>query len=151
MYPNWLSSGSITAWREAERFYAEDFDFLFDNTSLCCLCVCILLPYSFSFHITAMLYWIWLRVVYCSSARFYSILHLVYVRVKYIEQFLTWVLNSSCVFTHFRAFRVHDMMHKVILSRLEELSFGLVPMTNYSNYERTARRLSIQKNVNTHL
>ena len=43
------------------------------------------------------------------------------------------------------------MMHEVILSRLEELSFGLVPMTNYSNYERTARCLSIQKKVNTHL
>ena len=64
MYPNLLSSGSITTWRVAERFYAKDFGFLFDNTSLCCLCVCILLPYSFSFHITAVLYCIWLRVVY---------------------------------------------------------------------------------------
>ena len=32
--------------------------------------------------------------------------------------------------------RVHDMMHELILSRSKELSFGLVSMTNYSNYER---------------
>ncbi|KAM3696075.1 hypothetical protein ACJW31_06G010800 [Castanea mollissima] len=47
--------------------------------------------------------------------------------------------------------RVHDMMHEVILSRSEELSFDLVTMPNYSNFERTSRRLSIQKNVNTRL
>ena len=33
----------------AERFYAEGFGFLFDNTSLCCLCVCISLPLSLLF------------------------------------------------------------------------------------------------------
>ncbi|XP_065622564.1 disease resistance protein RPM1-like [Quercus suber] len=43
------------------------------------------------------------------------------------------------------------MMYEVILSRSEELSFDLVTMVNYSNLERTARRLSIQNNVNTHL
>ena len=37
------------------EFYAEDFGFLFDNTSLCCLCVCIILSYSFSFHFTIVL------------------------------------------------------------------------------------------------
>ena len=35
VYPNWLSSGSITAWTAVERFYAEYFDFLFDNISTC--------------------------------------------------------------------------------------------------------------------
>ena len=29
----------------AERFYVEDFGFLFDNTLLCCLCVCISLRF----------------------------------------------------------------------------------------------------------
>ena len=43
------------------------------------------------------------------------------------------------------------MMHEVILSRSEELSFDLVSMTNYSNFERIARHLSIQNKVNTRL
>ena len=37
VYPNFLSSGSITAWRAVERFYVEYFGFLFDNTSACYL------------------------------------------------------------------------------------------------------------------
>ena len=36
-----------------ERFYAEGFGFLFDNTSLCCPCVCISLPLSLPFYISA--------------------------------------------------------------------------------------------------
>ena len=48
-------SGLLTTWRATERFYAENFGFLFNNTSLCCLCICIFLPYSFTFHFTAML------------------------------------------------------------------------------------------------
>ena len=32
-----------------ERFYAKGFDFLFDNTSLCCHCVCISPPLSLPF------------------------------------------------------------------------------------------------------
>ncbi|XP_075670902.1 disease resistance protein RPM1-like [Castanea sativa] len=50
-----------------------------------------------------------------------------------------------------RCCRVHDMMYEVILSRSEELSFDLVTMSNYSNLERTARRLSITNNVYTPL
>ena len=50
-----------------------------------------------------------------------------------------------------RRCRVHDMMHEVILSRSEELSFNLVSMTNYSNFERAARRLSIQNYVITRM
>ena len=38
----------LNVWRVAERFYAEDFGFLFNNTSLCCLCVCISLPLIFA-------------------------------------------------------------------------------------------------------
>ena len=43
-----FSSGLLTAWRATERFYAEDFGFLFDNTSLCCPCVCISLTFIFA-------------------------------------------------------------------------------------------------------
>ena len=50
-----------------------------------------------------------------------------------------------------RSCQVHDMMHKVILSRSEELSFNLVLMTNYSNFERATRCLLIQNYVITHL
>ena len=41
-------SGLFTAWRAAERFYAESFGFLFDNTSLCRPCICISLPLIFA-------------------------------------------------------------------------------------------------------
>ena len=46
--PTSFFSGLLTAWRVAERFHAEDFGFLFDNTSLCCLCICISLPLIFA-------------------------------------------------------------------------------------------------------
>ena len=48
LYPNFIISGLLTTWRVAERFYAENFSFLFDNTLLCCLCVCIFLPLIFA-------------------------------------------------------------------------------------------------------
>ena len=44
VYPNWLFSGSITAWKAAERFYAEYFGFLFDNTSVCYLVFAFFFP-----------------------------------------------------------------------------------------------------------
>ena len=47
--PTIFPSGLLTAWRAVERFYAKDFNFLFDNTSLCCLCVCISLSLIFAF------------------------------------------------------------------------------------------------------
>ena len=49
MYPNYISSGLLTVWRAAERFYAEGYGFLFDNASLCYPCVCIFLPLSLPF------------------------------------------------------------------------------------------------------
>ena len=49
-----------------------------------------------------------------------------------------------------RSCRVHDMLHEVILSRFEELSFSLVSMPNTS-FDRIGRRVSIQNNVNTPL
>ena len=47
--PTTFSSGLLIAWKAAERFYAEGFGFLFDNTSLYCPCVCISLPLSLPF------------------------------------------------------------------------------------------------------
>ena len=60
-------------------------------------------------------------------------------------------VNKEDFIGRIRCCRVHDMMHEVILSRSEELSFNLVSMTNYSNFERAARRLSIQNNVTARL
>jgi disease resistance protein RPM1 len=50
-----------------------------------------------------------------------------------------------------RSCRVHDMLREVILLRSEELSFCLVSIQNYSCFDKIARRLSIQNNVNTPL
>ncbi|KAL4618522.1 hypothetical protein ACB092_06G016700 [Castanea dentata] len=41
--------------------------------------------------------------------------------------------------------------HEVILSRSKELNINLISIPNYSNFDRTARRLSILDNVNTPL
>ena len=60
-----------------ERFYAEGFNFLFDNTSLCCPCVCISLPLSLPLFFVVDVILNWLRLFinfvysYCSfSAHF---------------------------------------------------------------------------------
>ncbi|XP_030928648.1 disease resistance protein RPM1-like [Quercus lobata] len=50
-----------------------------------------------------------------------------------------------------RSCRIHDMMLEVILSRSKELDFHLASMQNYLNFNRIARRLSIQNNVKTSL
>ena len=47
--PTLFSNGLLTAWRAAERFLIENFCFLLDNTSMCCLCVCISLPLIVAF------------------------------------------------------------------------------------------------------
>ena len=61
-------------------------------------CVCVLLLYSFSFHFMADIWWIWLRIVmlFVHSHLFYSVLSC---------KFQFGGLNSSCVFTHIRAFK----------------------------------------------
>ena len=62
MYPNWFSSGSFTTWSAAERFFAEFFSFLFDNTCRCYLVFASLFPLLLSFNF----YWLWLiKSVYC--------------------------------------------------------------------------------------
>ena len=47
-------------------------------------------------------------------------------------------VNEKDFIGRIRRCRVHDIMHEVILSRSGELSFNLVSMTNYSNFERAA-------------
>ena len=44
VYLNLLSSDRFTAWRAAEKFFAEFFGFLFDNTSRCYLVFAFSLP-----------------------------------------------------------------------------------------------------------
>ena len=56
VYPNLLFSGSIIAWRAAERFFDEFFGFLFDNTSACYL--------VFAFSFPTLLYFILLLCYY---------------------------------------------------------------------------------------
>ena len=44
VYLNLLSSDRFTAWRAAEKFFAQFFGFLFDNTSRCYLVFAFSLP-----------------------------------------------------------------------------------------------------------
>ena len=67
--PTLFFSGSITTWRAAERFFAEFFGFLFDNTSWCYLVIASLFPYScallllFVIHVYALeQYWCYLVI-----------------------------------------------------------------------------------------
>ena len=60
--PTTFSSGLLTTWRAAERFYVEGFGFLFDNTLLCCPCVCISLPLSLPFIFCCGCDFNWLRL-----------------------------------------------------------------------------------------
>ena len=60
-----------------ERFYTESFDFLFDNTSLCCPCVCISLPLSLPF-------------IFCCGCDF-----------NWLRLFINSVYNLCSFFTHF--------------------------------------------------
>ena len=62
--PTTFFSGLFTIWRAAERFYAEDFSFLFDNTSCVVLVVASLFPYSLSFNFCCECDFIWYKIVY---------------------------------------------------------------------------------------
>ena len=62
MYPNYVSSGLLTAWRAAERFYAEGFGFLFDNTSNVVLVFASLFPLSLPFTYCCDCEYLWFRL-----------------------------------------------------------------------------------------
>ena len=86
MYPTTFSSGLLTTWRVAERFYAKGFGFLFDNTSLCYPCVCISHPLSLS-------------VIFCCGCDF-NLLKLLINSVYILSSFSThfvFVINLELV------------------------------------------------------
>ena len=62
----------LTAWKAAERFYAEGFGFLFDNTSCVVLVFASLFPLSLSFNFYYGCDFIWLRLFINSVLSFSS-------------------------------------------------------------------------------
>ena len=72
--PTTFSSGLFTAWRVAERFYAEGFGFLFDNTS----CVVLVFVSSFSF-IFAFYYLLWVVILIGLDCFTNSVLQLLFI------------------------------------------------------------------------
>ena len=56
VYSNLFTSGSISTWRVAEKFFTEFFGFLFDNTFWCYLVFASLLPYSLNFTLLFIVY-----------------------------------------------------------------------------------------------
>ena len=75
----------FNAWRARERFFAEFFGFLFDNTSACYLVFAFFFPTLLAFILLLCFNEYDLEQLFCLSARIYSILHLVQVRVKSTE------------------------------------------------------------------
>ena len=73
------------AWRAVERFYAEYFGFLFNNTSACYLVFAVFFPTLLALILLLCFNDYGLEQLYYLSARIYSIPHLVEVRVKSIE------------------------------------------------------------------
>ena len=82
-----------------KKFYSESFNFLFDNTSLCCPCVCISLPLSLPFIFCCGCDFNWLRFfinsVYILCAFF---THFVFCHKAWIGNFFFWGLNVHSVF-----------------------------------------------------
>ena len=54
----------FTAWRAVERFFAEFFGFLFNNTCWCYLVFASLYPLLFAFNYYCIVIKLWLRVVF---------------------------------------------------------------------------------------
>ena len=62
MYFNYISSGLFTTWRAVERFYAEGFGFLFDNTSRVVFVFTSSFPFIFAFYfLLSVVILIWLK------------------------------------------------------------------------------------------
>ena len=93
MYPNIILQWIIDCLEGDKEFYVEDFGFLFDNTSLCCLCVCIFLSYSFTFHLIAVLF-------LCLHLSSFYLCHLI-IDVVVIIYGLDCFINSVLVYFHF--------------------------------------------------
>ena len=69
VYSNLFTSGLISTWKVAERFFAKFFGFFFDNTSWCYLVFAFLFPYPlcFTFIVYCLCLCIRLVPVYCAS------------------------------------------------------------------------------------
>ena len=98
--PTTFSSGLLTAWRAAERFYVEGFGFLFDNTSLCCPRVCISLSLSFPFIFYCGCDFNWLRLFInsvCSLCSFFA--------------YFVFVIKLELVILIFGGLNVHNVFY----------------------------------------
>ena len=99
VYPNLLSSGSITTWRAAERFFVEFFNFLFDNISVCYLVFAFYFPLLLCFTFIICCSCLCTRVVSvdCTSFTIGGLNHLTVI--------FNWGSKQALVFlTHYRAF-----------------------------------------------
>ena len=111
--PTTFSSGLLTAWRATKRFYAEGFDFHFDNTSSVVLVFASLFPLSLPFNYCCDCLWFRLFIdsiislCSCSAHLLFDIkLELIFLllgskrsRVFYILfelSYTLWVLFSYC-------------------------------------------------------
>ena len=116
--PTTFSNGLFTSWRVVERFYAEGFGFLFDNTSLCCLCICNSLPLSLPFIFYCGCDFSWLRLfinyVY-SLCSFFA--HFVFV-IKLELVILFWGSKRSQCILHYLNFHCQriSQLHSDICS-----------------------------------
>ena len=100
--PTTFSSGLLTAWRAVERFYAEGFGFLFDNTSLCCPCVCISLPLSLPFIFCCRCDFNWLRLFINS----------IYSLCSFSAHFV-FVIKLELVISFFGGLNVHSVNYTI--------------------------------------
>ena len=101
-----FSSGLLTAWRAAERFYAKGFGFLLDDTSLCCPCVCISLLLSLPFIFCCGCDFNWLRLFINSIYSLCSFsAHFVFV-IKLELVILFWGSKRSQCILHYLNFQM---------------------------------------------
>ena len=99
--PTSFSSGSLTAWRAVERFYAENFGFLFDNTSLCCLCL-HLSSLNFCHLITAVVVIIFGLDCFINSVLAYDHITNIHCLIIGLNQyFVIWGSKRSRCFTRY--------------------------------------------------
>ena len=71
-----FSSGFLTAWSAAERFYAEGFGFLFDNTSSVVLVFASLFPLSLPFNYCCGCDYLWFRLFINSVLAYVHVSHI---------------------------------------------------------------------------
>ena len=127
MYPNLLSSESITAWKAAERFFAEFFSFLFDNTSACYLVSAFFFPTLLPFILWLCYNVYGIEQLVCLSARIYSIPHLVLSQSK-INRVITliWISKQLLCFHTFSSFQnIYLKSNKIIKELVRSINMHL--------------------------